>query len=202
MLAGLPHDAGLHSDEFLNPVALDGGEAQRHTQTRHVPPTVSHREFDLHQISHFPSRSWCDHCVRGKAREDAHPSRHDPGKDARVGRDRFFLGRGTGDAHGHKPMFDVLDALSGAVFSAMVTRSEDEYAVAAEALRFTGRARVISSSDQKKPIKKLAELVRDRRKHDTVLQRQRRGHRASKPRCCKAMSHAEVADRGSVRNPA
>ena len=65
-----------------------------------------------------------------------------------------FLDRGTGDARA-KPMLDVLDALSGAVFSAMVTKAEDEYAVAvvAEAWPCTGRARVILLSDQEKPTK-------------------------------------------------
>ena len=47
--------------------------------------------------------------------------------------------------HAQKPMLNVLDALFGAVFSATVTKGEDEYAdaVVAEALRFTGRARVM-----------------------------------------------------------
>ena len=42
-----------------------------------------------------------------------------------------------------KSMLNLVDALSGAVFSEMVTKGEDEHAVAvvAEALRFTGRAR-------------------------------------------------------------
>ena len=80
----LSHSAGLHSDEFPNPVAFDDGEAQRHTRAKHIPPTVSQREFDLHHISHLPFRSWCDHCVRGKAREDAHPSRPSPRNDPRV----------------------------------------------------------------------------------------------------------------------
>ena len=94
----LPHDVEFHSEVFPNPVALDVGEAQRHTRAKHVPPTVSQCEFDVHQISHFPFRSWCDHCVRGKAREDAHPSRHGPRNDSRVGMDHFFVGRGMGDA--------------------------------------------------------------------------------------------------------
>ena len=76
-----PHDADFHSEDFPNPVALDDGESQRDTRAKHVPPRVSQREFDLHQISHLLFRSWCDHCSRGQAREDAHPSRLDPGND-------------------------------------------------------------------------------------------------------------------------
>ena len=69
-------------------------------------------------------------------------------------------------------MLNLLDALSGAVFSEQGSRRvEDEYAVAVvvELLRFTDRARVVFLFDQEKPIKKLADLVRDNRKHDTVL---------------------------------
>ena len=68
-------------------------------------------------------------------------------------------------------MLNVLDARSDAVFSAMVKKGEDDNAVAvvAEASRFTGRARVISVSDQEKKIKKPAKMVRDNRNHETVL---------------------------------
>ena len=153
-----------HSDEFPNSVALDDGEVQRNTRAQKVPPTASQREDQSLsvplQVRPFESEA---------GREDAHPLRHDPGNDPRGGMD-YFLGRGTSDARA-KPMFNILDALSGAVFSAMVTKGEDEYAVpvVAEALRFTGRASVILQCDQENPTKKLAELVRDTRQHDTVL---------------------------------
>ena len=42
-------------------------------QNTHIPPTVSQSEFDLHQISHFPFRSWCDHSVRGKEADGKTP---------------------------------------------------------------------------------------------------------------------------------
>ena len=51
----LSHDADLRSEESPNPVALDDGEAHVIHEQKHVPPTVSQREFDLHQISHSPN---------------------------------------------------------------------------------------------------------------------------------------------------
>ena len=47
--------------------------------------------------------------------------------------------------HEQKTMLNVLHALSGVVFSAMVSKGEDEYAdaVITEARRFTVRARVL-----------------------------------------------------------
>ena len=118
----------------------------------------------MNQISHFPFHNRCHHCVTGKALEDAHPFRLDPRNDPRVSIDNFFFSRGTGDA-GAKPTLNVLDALSGALFIAMLTKGEDEHAVAvaAEALRF------VLLSDQEKPIKKQAKFVCDNRKHGTVL---------------------------------
>ena len=31
-------------------------------------PRPSKEEVDLHNVTHLPYRSWCPHCVRGKAR--------------------------------------------------------------------------------------------------------------------------------------
>ena len=45
---------------------------------RALPANVSKEEFDGHQLTHLPFRSWCDHCVRSKAVEDAHRPRIDP----------------------------------------------------------------------------------------------------------------------------
>ena len=83
----------------------------------------------------------------------------------------------------------------------MVTKGEDERAVAvvAEALRFTGRARVILLSDQEKPIKKLAVLLRDSWKHDTVLLNRPVGSSASAGGIERA--NPEVVNGGSVRDP-
>ena len=30
-------------------------------------------EIDAHYLTHWPYRSWCTHCVRGKARNNPHP---------------------------------------------------------------------------------------------------------------------------------
>lgn len=37
-----------------------------------MKPTA--QEVEEHSISHVPYRSWCEHCVRGKARTAGHPS--------------------------------------------------------------------------------------------------------------------------------
>ena len=45
-------------------------------------------------ITHLPCRSWCDHCVRGKASDDAHVTRQEVGTGVpRWGMNCFYLGR-------------------------------------------------------------------------------------------------------------
>ncbi len=36
------------------------------------PSSPTQQEIDQHRITHIPYRNWCPHCIRGKAREDAH----------------------------------------------------------------------------------------------------------------------------------
>ena len=47
--------------------------------TEHCQQNVSKEEFHAHQLTHIPFRSWCDHCVRGTAVDDAHR----PGADVK-----------------------------------------------------------------------------------------------------------------------
>ena len=79
---------------------------------------MSKEEFDAHQLTNLPFRSWNDHCVRGKAVDDAHRPRIDPHRgEAKMGMDYFFLARATDPQHA-KAGLNCLDFQSGAVFSA------------------------------------------------------------------------------------
>ena len=61
-----------------------------------LPAIVSKQEFDLHQLTHLSFRSWCDHCVRGKAVDDAHRPRIDLHRgEAKMGVDYYFLSMST-----------------------------------------------------------------------------------------------------------
>ena len=37
-----------------------------------APRTPSQQEIDDHEVTHCPFRSWCEHCVRGQAKDDPH----------------------------------------------------------------------------------------------------------------------------------
>ena len=77
---------------------------------RALPANVSKEEFDSHQLTHLPFRSWCDHCVRGNAVGDAHRPRIDPHRgEAKMGMDYLFLARTTDPQHAKA----VMNELSG-----------------------------------------------------------------------------------------
>ena len=59
------------------PMQLEESEETRRPKHRALPANVSKEEFDAHQVTHLPFRSWCDHCVRGKAVDEAHRPRID-----------------------------------------------------------------------------------------------------------------------------
>ena len=54
------HDAG----EL--PGGEDEGQAPRALRAPRIP---SAREVESHELSRCPPRSWCDHCVRGQAKD-------------------------------------------------------------------------------------------------------------------------------------
>ena len=65
-------------DPDVTPMQLEESEETRRAKHRELPAIVSKEEFDAHQLTHLPFRSWRDHCVRGKAVDDAHRPRIDP----------------------------------------------------------------------------------------------------------------------------
>ena len=142
---------------------------------------MSKEEFDAHQLAHLPFRSWCDHCVRGKAVDDAHRPRIDPHRgEAKMGTDYFFLVRATDPQHA-KAVLNCLDFQSGAVFSATVVKGGDPYAlaVALKAIKFTGRTRLIIMTDQENAVKNLVDMIRDSGTHETAVINAPKGSSAS-----------------------
>ena len=98
--------------------------------------------------------------------DDAHRPRIDPDRgEANMGMD-YFLARATDPQHA-KAVLNCLDVQSGAVISAMVVKGGDPYALAAtlEAIKFTGRTRLIIMSDQENAVKNLVDMIR----HETAV---------------------------------
>ena len=157
-------------DPDATPMQLEESEETRGPKHRALPAN-GEEEFDAHQLTHVPFRSWGDHCVRGKAVDDGHRPRFDPHKgEAKMGMDHFFLARATDPQHA-KAVLNCLDVQSGAVFSAMVVKGGDPYAlaVALEAIKFTGRTRLIIMSDQEYEVMNLVDMIRDSRPHEIAV---------------------------------
>ena len=109
----------------LTPTTTDDSELPVKIKAKPIPETVSKKDQELHQLTHLPFRSWCEHCVRGKARDDAHFARADPNTgDPRWCMDYFFLSRAS-ETKRATAALNMLDAKSGAVFAALVSKGGD-----------------------------------------------------------------------------
>ena len=75
----------------------------------------------------------------------------------------------------------------------MVVKGGDPYAlaVAPEAIKFTGRTRLIIMSDQENAIKNLVDMIRDSRTHETAVINTPKGSRASAGRIERASYEVE-----------
>ena len=114
-----------------DPVRLDESEEARKPNTKKLPQQATQEEIDHHNVTHLPFRSWCQHCVRGKAADDDH-KRHSPtvvAGDAKWAMDYFFLTRAD-EPNQMKAVLNCMDMQSGATFAAVVHKGADDYALA------------------------------------------------------------------------
>ena len=105
-------------------------QAPRAARAPHVP---SQREIDEHDFTHCPYRAWCEHCVRGQAKDDAHRTVTGVYADSsvvRVSMDYCFL---TEDVKGketeHKEEVKANVSMTVLVMSETLCRSIWAYAV-------------------------------------------------------------------------
>ena len=58
------------SEEFrCKPCGVEEAEVPRMMK---APGTPSQKEVEEHELTHCPFRSWCDHCVKGQAKDGRH----------------------------------------------------------------------------------------------------------------------------------
>ena len=72
------NDEGITEDEIVKGDAEefscrpdDGEQAEKVRQVR-TPRQPTKTEVEEHDLTHCPPRSWCEHCMRGQAKDDAH----------------------------------------------------------------------------------------------------------------------------------
>ena len=96
------------------------------------PGRPTRREFLTHRCTHWPFRSWCKHCVRGRAvcspRRKKNQEAKDFAQDGRVPTlsiDHCFLGSEE-EAAAANPFLIAYDGYSGALFALAVALKECE----------------------------------------------------------------------------
>ena len=69
-------------EESRNEEIGDEDQEEEHLKARAIagPDLPSRREVEQHNLTHFPFRSWCNHCWRGRRRRSAHKRRHNEGE--------------------------------------------------------------------------------------------------------------------------
>ena len=71
-----------NTDEFMcKPCGVEEAERQRTVRTPSKPRL---QEVEDHELTHCPFRSWCEHCVRGQAKDDRHPTVREDFADSSV----------------------------------------------------------------------------------------------------------------------
>ena len=156
----------------------------RKPKSKKIPDNVSQEEYNTHMLTHLPLRSWCDHCMKGKIREDGHFKRtpgSNPSEVPRVSMDYCYLGRvlkpvgrdnpiedkiedlrtAQDEDEGTVPVLVITDEKTGCVFAGAVAKGVNAYALhlVTEALKFTGRQKVILLTDAEHSIRALAEAA-------------------------------------------
>ncbi|CAK0839054.1 unnamed protein product [Prorocentrum cordatum] len=167
------------------PALMPDSEDPRAPRAKAIPPTVSKAEWDAHQLTHLPFRSWCESCVAGKAAEDPHRQLQQApdGATPKVCMDYLFLTQKAVEKEMYA-VLNVLDAKSGAPFSGMVNqKGDDDYAlaIAHEGVRFAGRTNLIACCDGESAINKLC---------DKFLETRPSGHTVTKVNAPKGSSQS------------
>ena len=140
------------SDEY-------GEAAPKRCKSRPVKPTKE--EVTAHEVSHYPYRSWCPHCVAAMGRRDKHASVSAGNVDEMVPTvavDYFFFNDVSGTDAEHDPILLVKDRRSKTVFADVVLEKGGHwYSVKClvDHILWLGHSRVKLRSDGERPIRSL-----------------------------------------------
>ena len=62
----------VENEEVAEAEGDDSAEEAQAAKIARVSDMPSQEEVEIHNLSHLPYRSWCPHCVKGKAKGAAH----------------------------------------------------------------------------------------------------------------------------------
>ena len=141
-------------------------EGQR-SRAAATPKAPTAREWEEHMVSHWPFRSWCEHCVRGKAKADHHKTVKRRSEIPIAGIDYMWMTSSedkgeAGDQRG-MPILVSVDEETGWVGAWVVPEKGEHWhaiKVLTGNLEEVGHKRVIVRSDQEPAILKLKQAVK------------------------------------------
>ena len=124
-----------------------------------MPKAPTAREWEEHMVSHWPCRSWCEHCVRGKAKANPHRTVERESEIRIVG--IYYMWMTSEEDHGGDRLHRIMSILMSADqktgwIGACVVPEQGEHWYAVKSLsrklEELGYRRVVVRSDQEPAI--------------------------------------------------
>ena len=152
----------------------EDAEEGEEVKVNRAPGEPSRAEREKHAITHMPFRSWCKHCVEGKAVNPGHYKKKE-GEEQRipvVSIDYMYM---TEENQGEMgmPILVFRDRESKWITANVVpAKGENGYAIKrlAQDVEYLGYKRIILKSDEENPIMALKRAVRRERTNDIMLE--------------------------------
>ena len=137
----------------------------------------SKEEVARHMVNHIPFRSWCSHCVKGKAHGNQHRRRKvvkDEIREPIVSVDYMFMhdNQGEGEERG-MPIMVVKDRKTRVIRARVVPQKGNHgygIKVLSGVIESLGHSRVILKSDQEPALMSLKDAVKSEVRADVVLE--------------------------------
>ena len=86
-------------EEFKDKSDVEATEEGIEAKLMSKPIEPTQEEIDKHMATHIPFRSWCPHCVMGKAKNNKPQKRKESSSEVPViSKDYMFMGEGKEDA--------------------------------------------------------------------------------------------------------
>ena len=155
---------GMSEDERQEP-ECEAEEEGKEPKVARDPGAPTAAEIAKHALTHWPYRSWCAHCVRGRGRCRQHKTATNSDRSIPViAADYCFIGGEK--AANESPVLVMVDTDTGMVFAHVVKRKGADPEVLEMILadiEVLGHRRIIFKSDQENPAKALQRELAARR---------------------------------------
>ena len=77
-------EVGEVENEDFEEIACEEKEEARQPEVLRDPGAPTQKEIEEHNVTHLPFRSWCQHCVSGKAQDRPHRTRKEDQEEKQV----------------------------------------------------------------------------------------------------------------------